>query len=270
MPSQGTALILIFIVSVIFGWMYVVAYRRENQQYKKASVSRSSVQKKGSKERGMFRAPNRKPMKWTKDIRPIINWPVLLSDEIQECLPHDKAEAITRYRKQADVEYEKAQNAIEYSIAFPGFVPPPVRLGPDRPIVIPKPEIKFDNPDWDLLLSEELQEFIKIGKTEAIKRYHQISGVELKEATDAVEYYLSHRHQRALHIRTYAVTDEQRKIIDDRLERYEWDKAVQAYQDFSGVDEATADDAVNAMRKEKRIQGARAGRLKSAMDPRWN
>src|SRR5688500_4916015 len=75
------------------------------------------------------KAPKAKPMtmKWTKDIRPVINWPVLLSDEIQECLPDNKAEAITRYRKQADVEQQQAEKAIEYSIAFPDVVPAPVR-----------------------------------------------------------------------------------------------------------------------------------------------
>jgi hypothetical protein len=218
----------------------------------------------------IFKPQEAKPMtmKWTKDIRPVINWPVLLSDEIQECLPHNKAEAIARYRKHADVEYQKAQNAIEYSIAFPDVAPKPAAEGPHRPIVIPEPAIMFDNPDWDLLLSDELQEFLKIGKSEAIKRYQQIADVELKEATDAVEYYLTHRHQGALHIRTYAVTEEQKKIIQDRLTHYEWDKAVKAYQDFSGADEATANDAVNAMRKEMRIQRARAGRLKYAIDPR--
>lgn len=213
---------------------------------------------------------------WPEGISPVINWPVLLSPEVQVCLPNDKPEAIRRYRKQANVGHQAASDAIEYLLRHPDRIPSSkskreasASERSPKPIVPLSSEVTFDKIDWDLLLSLELQECINTNKIEAVKRYRQIAQVDLKDARDAVEYYVNHRDEAAAHIRIYAVTDEQEKSIRSMLRQHQRDEAVSAYQSFSGVDEATAQDAVTALQKELRIERARMVRIE-ARDPRFD
>jgi hypothetical protein len=52
-----------------------------------------------------------------------INWRVLLSQEIQRCLPDHKTEAIIRYRQLTGADVQDAEQTIGYHIAYPNQVP---------------------------------------------------------------------------------------------------------------------------------------------------
>jgi ribosomal L7/L12-like protein len=104
--------------------------------------------------------------------------------------------------------------------------------------------------DWDAIADEQLQDAMNRGnKIEAIKRYRELTNAGLKEAKDAVEYAARHPDERG----------EKKKAprleldapgIRDLLEAGREDEAVEVYQKFAGVDEYSARDAVERIKKE--------------------
>lgn len=209
-----------------------------------------------------------KPKTWPKGMSPVINWDVLLSPEVQICLPKDKEEAIRRYRKQAAVSYVQARDAVEYAISHPDRISPPgmAHKSKGKPITTSsEPPVRFENIDWDVLLSPPLQECINQNLNEATRRYVMITSTTMKTAKEAIAYYMGHRDEDGSHIRIYMVTDAQEKTIRQLLNEHKRAEAIQVYQEMTGVNEEKAIEDVDALRKEMVIEHRYKNR-----DPRFD
>lgn len=104
----------------------------------------------------------------------------------------------------------------------------------------------------DVDVAEDWQIRADIGrgnKIEAIKRYRELTGVGLKEAKDAVEFIANNpdiwaEKKKAPRLELDAPG------IRDLLEEGRDDEAIEVYQKFAGVDEYSARDAVERIKRE--------------------
>jgi ribosomal protein L7/L12 len=106
--------------------------------------------------------------------------------------------------------------------------------------------------DWDATQDADFQDALARGnKIEAIKIYREKTGLGLKESKDAVEYYVAGGE----------ATKKRRRIPDtdsaagvrDLLEEGRKDEAIELYAKFAGVDQYTAEDAVEQIEREMRL-----------------
>jgi ribosomal protein L7/L12 len=104
--------------------------------------------------------------------------------------------------------------------------------------------------DTDALMDNEVQAAIASGhKINAIKRYRELTNGGLKEAKDAVEYFEKHpeiltEKKKAPELRL------QDSGIRDLIQEGRLDEAVEVYRKFAGVDEYTARDAVEQIKRD--------------------
>jgi hypothetical protein len=104
--------------------------------------------------------------------------------------------------------------------------------------------------DTTALADPEIQAAVASGhKINAIKIYRELTGVGLKEAKDAVEYFEKHPD----------ILSEKKKApelrlsdsgIRDLIVKGRTEEAVEIYQKFAGVDEYTARDAVEQIKRD--------------------
>lgn len=85
-------------------------------------------------------------------------------------------------------------------------------------------------------------------KIEAIKVYRQLTNVGLKQAKDAIDYFEAHpemlnEKKKSPQLRL------QDSGIRDLIEADQIDEAAEVYQKFAGVDEYTARDAVEQIKR---------------------
>jgi len=111
-----------------------------------------------------------------------------------------------------------------------------------------------DSLDWEVLLSAEIQVCLPDKKIEAIKRYRQQTGVGLKEAKDAIDYFSEHRGDVPAKLRRYDLVDEQAEGIRDLLREGKRAEAQKIYQAFTGIDQFTASEALDALEEEVRTE----------------
>jgi hypothetical protein len=86
-------------------------------------------------------------------------------------------------------------------------------------------------------------------KIEAIKRVRQLTGLGLKEAKDLVEAY-QRNPASVVEKKKRPVNDLSADGVRDLIEEGKLDEAVDLYRRFAGVDQYTAQDAVEKLRKE--------------------
>jgi len=86
-------------------------------------------------------------------------------------------------------------------------------------------------------------------KIEAIKRVRQLTGLGLKEAKDLIEAY-QRNPDRVVEKKKRPVNDLSADGVRDLIEEGKLDEAVDLYRRFAGVDQYTAQDAVEKLRQE--------------------
>lgn len=101
-----------------------------------------------------------------------LNWEVLLSPEVQACLPYNKAEAIKIYQERTNVGLQEAMAAVEYAAAHP-------EPAPSMRVVEILNKVRQE--------SNGLRNLLREGKRdEALKTYQALTGVDQFEANKAV------------------------------------------------------------------------------------
>jgi ribosomal protein L7/L12 len=223
-----SAVIFFAIVIAVVLFLYVMGGREDSKQKNEGSLGQGSVQ---------------------------LDWGVLLSEEVQECLPDKKIEAIKRYREQTGVGLKEAKDAVEYMMAHPDRVPSHL------PMIKRKPTPDAGDVDWNVLLSPEMQQYLPDQKIEAIKLYRERTGAGLKEAKDAVDDYFANPGEIPAKIRHYDLVDQQASGIRDLLREGKRDEARKTYQAFTGVDQFTADEAIDALEHEIETEVERYDRM---------
>jgi ribosomal protein L7/L12 len=86
-------------------------------------------------------------------------------------------------------------------------------------------------------------------KIEAIKRVRQLTGLGLKEAKDLIEAY-QRNPDSVVEKKKRPVNDLSADGVRDLIEEGKLDEAVDLYRRFAGVDQYTAQDAVEKLRQE--------------------
>lgn len=103
-------------------------------------------------------------------LRDTLDWNVLLSPEIQACLPHKKIEAIKIYRQRTGVGLKEAKDAIDAYMDNPTDVPAKIR--------------RYDLAEPQ---SDGIRELLRRGRRdEALKVYQSFTAVDLFTAEDAI------------------------------------------------------------------------------------
>jgi ribosomal protein L7/L12 len=197
---------------------------------------------------------------WATGAKPAsLDWNVLLSSEIQACLPDKKIEAIKHYREQTGVGLKEAKDAVEYAMAYPDRAPS--HLSSSDFSESRKTKSDEAGLDWDLLLSDQMQALLPDKKIDAIKLYREQTGAGLKEAKDAIEEYLINPEAVPAKIRRYDLVEQQSDGIRDLLREGKRDEARKTYQAFTGVDQFTANEAIDALEEEIRTEADRYDRM---------
>jgi ribosomal protein L7/L12 len=209
--------------------------------------------------RGRLGQPKHKNERTAKQAPAEIDWNFVLSAEIQSCLPNRKIEAIKRYREHTGVGLKEAKDIIEYAMAHPEQAQS--RMQGSTVSQPPKLKPHESGLDWDVLLLPEIQDALPDNKIEAIKCYREHTGVGLKEAKDAIEYFIEHRGEVPAKIRRYDLVDEQANGIRDMLRAGKRAEAQKIYQAFTGVDQFTASEAIDALEYEIATEVERYDRL---------
>jgi ribosomal protein L7/L12 len=215
----------------------------------------------GSREEG------KQKNEWTSGQTPAqLDWSILLSDEIQQYLPDNKIMAIKRYRELTDVGLKEAKDAVEYVMAHPDRVPSGAKPS-STPKRKPPPASGNGEIDWNVLLSPEMQPYLPDRKIDAIKLYRERTGVGLKEAKDAVDEYFANPGDVPAKIRHYDLAEQQASGIRDLLRQGKREEARKTYQAFTGVDQFTASEAIDALQEELRTEVERYDRLHQSDSP---
>lgn len=190
---------------------------------------------------------------WAAGVRPAgLDWTVLLSSEVQACLPDNKIEAIRLYREATGVGLKEAKDAVEYAMAYPERAPSHLmRSDASEPRKMKSKEAGID---WDVLLSGPMQALLPDKKIDAIKFYREATGAGLKEAKDAIEEYLLNPEAVPAKIRRYDLVATQSEGIRDLLREGKREEARKTYQAFTGVDQFTANEAIDALEAEVRME----------------
>lgn len=183
---------------------------------------------------------------WMQNLAGNIDWDALMSPEIQENLPDNKIVAIKLYREITGVGLKEAKDAVEYAIAHPESH----ASGGASVKARPKTKLPDGEMDWDLLISPEMQQYLPNNKIAAIKLYRERTDAGLKEAKDAVEYFIDHPGEVPAKIRRYDLAEDQAGGIRDLLREGKRAEAQKIYQAFTGVDQFTASEAIDALQDE--------------------
>jgi len=119
----------------------------------------------------------------------------------------------------------------------------------------PAPQAEY-RIDWDALADEELQSYLPRQKINAIKRYRELTGAGLKDSKETIDYIVANPDalEKAKHdpLKGAAarLSDTGGAGVRDLIAEGRLEEAVRVYADFMGVDEYTARDAVEQMRRE--------------------
>lgn len=106
--------------------------------------------------------------------------------------------------------------------------------------------------DWDATRDADFQDALARGnKIEAIKIYREKTGLGLKESKDAVEYYQAGGE--AIKKRREIPAVESAAGVRDLLDEGRKAEAIELYAKFAGVDQYTAEDAVEQIEREMRL-----------------
>jgi hypothetical protein len=121
--------------------------------------------------------------------------------------------------------------------------------------------------DWDAINDEGVQAALaRRNKIEAIKRYRKLTGYDLKDSKDAIDYALLHPDERPDKNKK-AAYDAQDAGIRDLIEAGRLDEAVEIYQKFAGVDSYTARDAVDEIARDIHLGNQSASRTTFEVPP---
>ncbi|GAB5490784.1 MAG: hypothetical protein Phog2KO_09990 [Phototrophicaceae bacterium] len=104
------------------------------------------------------------------------------------------------------------------------------------------------NIDWSAINDSELQSYLPNKKINAIKRYRELTGTDLRDAKSAIEYVIAHPDAKKRKYGLSANTEGagvKDLVLEGRIE-----EAVEVYSAFMGVDEFTARDAVADLERE--------------------
>lgn len=158
-----------------------------------------------------------------ENIAELVDWNVIVDEELQSYLPHKKINAIKRYRILAGVDLKEAKEAVEYAMAHPdgmkrakfsgkvvdtdgagvrdliveGRIDEAIKvytafMGVDEYTAHDAIETMQAEINAEMRLSDEglypIHDLLKQGKKiEAIKQYRELTGLGLTEARDAIE-----------------------------------------------------------------------------------
>jgi ribosomal protein L7/L12 len=159
----------------------------------------------------------------SENIAGLVDWNAIADEELQSYLPHNKINAIKRYRILTDVVLKEAKEAVEYAIAHPEGMEKAKFLGKvvdteaagvrdlilegriDEAIEVYAAFMgvdEYSSRDAIEEMQAEINAEIRLSddnfdsvhdllgqgkKIEAIKQYRELTGIGLKEAKDAVE-----------------------------------------------------------------------------------
>jgi hypothetical protein len=111
--------------------------------------------------------------------------------------------------------------------------------------------------DWDVTQDTDFQDALARGvKIEAIKIYREKTGLGLKESKDAVEYYVAGGEPTKKRREIPSV--ESAAGVRDLLDEGRKDEAIDLYAKFAGVDQYTAEDAVEQIEDEMKADDEEA------------
>jgi ribosomal protein L7/L12 len=107
--------------------------------------------------------------------------------------------------------------------------------------------------DLDAANDPDVQAAMDSGrKIEAIKHYRELTGVGLKEAKDVIDYLMAGGEIDAKKKRAMPTVDAAAGVRD-LLDEGRKDEAIELYARFAGVDQYTAQDAVDEIEREMRL-----------------
>ena len=126
---------------------------------------------------------------------------------------------------------------------------------------------RMDEMDWDAINDQVVQAALDDGnKIEAIKRYRLLTGQNLSDSKDAIEYAMLHPDERG-DKKKKAAYDAQDAGIRDLIQEGRLDEAIEIYQKFAGVDACTARDAVNEIARDLHLSHRTASRTTLEVPP---
>jgi len=107
--------------------------------------------------------------------------------------------------------------------------------------------------DWDAIADAELQSYLPNQKINAIKRYRELTDVGLKEAKESVEYAMRNPEGRKKSRSPRRIVDTDGAGVRDLIAEGRIEEAIDIYASFMGIDEYSARDAINEMRRELEV-----------------
>jgi len=114
---------------------------------------------------------------------------------------------------------------------------------------VPKPKPDFI--DWGVLADPALQSCLPHQKLQAIQRYRELTNLGLKEAKETIEYIIEHPEAlKKGKSESGKIVDTDGAGVKDLIAEGRINEAVEVYAAFMGVDEFTAQEAVEQLRRE--------------------
>lgn len=110
--------------------------------------------------------------------------------------------------------------------------------------------------DWDAIRDQKLLTYLFVKKINAIVRYQKLAGVSYKKANDAIEYLLAHPEllPEIPQKRRPALPQADDERIHKLVEHGEMEQAIVLYQELVDVDQFTAHQVIERMRREHYVQ----------------
>jgi hypothetical protein len=131
---------------------------------------------------------------------------------------------------------------------------------------IEKHPFLFNELDWTILLSNEMQSYLLEDKLEAIKLYQEVTGVTHLEAKEAIDHFVTHTQDIPASMRHNDDTQGQISRMRELLRQGKRTRAREMYQDLTGADQLEVLNALDQLEKEARIEQERFEHLRNIVD----
>jgi ribosomal protein L7/L12 len=161
----------------------------------------------------------------SENIAGLVDWNAIADEELQSYLPHNKINAIKRYRILTDVVLKEAKEAVEYAIAHPEGMEKAKFLG--KVVDTEAAGVR------DLILEGRIDEAIEV--------YAAFMGVDEYSSRDAIE---AMQAEIDAEIR---LRDDDLDPVYDLLEQGKKIEAIKQYRELTGTGLKDAKDAVEDM-----------------------
>lgn len=117
------------------------------------------------------------------------------------------------------------------------------------------PKLDEDALNWNALADDELQSYLPGRKINAIKRYRDLTGADLKTAKQSIEYIIANpealaKAKNKLTNAASRLADQAGDGVRDLIAEGKFDEAIRVYAQFMGVDQFTARDAIEQLQRD--------------------